>query len=206
MTMYDEAFFVEEGRSALSAAEAVVPSVIAATKATTVIDVGCGTGAWASVAKRLGCRVVGVDGYAPANQLMIDQDEFRQEGLIEGVSCSGFDLALCLEVGEHLPESSAAALVAGLCEARYVLWSAAIPGQHGVDHINEQWSTWWEPFFASHGYSGSCDIRNEFWLDRRVAGFYRQNMIVWATWEDLTLAGYRKGVRDEIHPDRALGF
>lgn len=206
MNQYDVAFFDENIRVGLAAAEVVMPWVVQRTHALSVIDVGCGSGAWLSVAKAMGCKVLGTDGNVPDGQLLIGQDEFRRADLTEGVSCAGFNLAMCLEVGEHLPESSAAALVAGLCEAKYVFWSAAIPGQNGVNHINEQWSTWWASYFAEHGYVGSCDIRREFWTDRRVAGFYRQNWLVFATPGNLAKAKMLEWVFDVVHPDRALGF
>ena len=108
---------------------------------------------------------------------------------------------MTLEVAEHLPASSAPALVDGLCEAPFVFWSAAIPGQLGVNHINEQWPSWWEPYFAANGYVGSCDIRRVFWNDTRIATFYRQNFIIWSTPERLEYIGLSQGVIDEIHPE-----
>jgi hypothetical protein len=49
-----------------------------------------------------------------------------------------FDLAISLEVAEHLPEGSAGALVSTLIEAApVVVFSAAIKGQSGTNHINE---------------------------------------------------------------------
>ena len=138
---------------------------------------------------------------------MIDESEFERRDLESGyVSCAGYDLAMSLEFGEHIPESSASALVAGLCEAKFVFWSAAIPGQNGVNHINEKWSTWWEPLFAEYGYVGSCDIRNVFWTDTRVAAFYRQNFVIWSTPGNLESIGLSQSVRDDIHPERILGL
>jgi hypothetical protein len=209
MSDYNVAFFDENIRVGLSAAEVVMPWVIdqlLRTHTGPVIDVGCGPGAWLSVVKGLGCPVHGVDGYAPDSHLLIDPSEFERRDLTEGVDCSGYDISMCLEVGEHLPESSSAALVAGLCKARYVFWSAAIPTQGGVNHVNEQWSTWWEPYFAEHGYAGSCDIRRVFWTDKRIAAFYRQNFVIWATPDDLALAGMSVGVYDEVHPERLGHF
>ena len=138
---------------------------------------------------------------------MIDESEFERRDLESGyVSCAGYDLAMSLEFCEHIPESSASALVAGLCEAKFVFWSAAIPGQNGVNHINEKWSTWWEPLFAEYGYVGSCDIRNVFWTDTRVAAFYRQNFVIWSTPGNLESIGLSQSVRDDIHPERILGL
>lgn len=203
---YNDAFFDLETKVALSAAEVIMPWILERTGAKTVVDIGCGTGAFLSVAKANGCEVSGYDGYAPNDFLLITLDEFHRQDLKAGVSCAGFDLAICLEVAEHLPQSSAQDLVSGLCDADVVLWSAAIPGQNGVDHINEQWSSWWEPYFTKCGYVGSCDIRRQLWDDRRIAGFYRQNLVVWARPHSLGVMGMVPGVLDEIHPDRFIGF
>ena len=203
---YDQAFFETESRVALAAAEIVLPDVLKRTGAQSVVDVGCGTGAWLSVAKREGCRVLGVDFDVPAAQLLIADVEFTRVDLTEIAVHTDYDLALCLEVGEHLPESRAAALVAGLCSARFVLWSAAIPGQGGVGHCNEQWASWWERLFAEHGYVASRDVMQEHWNDRRIADFYRQNIILYSTLDRLLWSGYivkASPLSDLIHPDLA---
>lgn len=199
---YTDTFFEENVQVGLSSAAIVLPYVIKTTMAKSVVDVGCGPGAWLSVAKEQGCRVKGYDGFVPDERLLIDADEFERKNLTNGVDCTGFHLSMCLEVAEHLPESSAEALVEGLCKSRFVLFSPAIPGQRGINHINEQWSTWWEPYFAAHGYVGSCDLRWKFWNDRRVANFYRQNMLIFAPRWLLESYGFTPGVVDVVHPER----
>ena len=203
---YDAAFFDQITGASLSAAEVVIPWTLERIPAKTVIDIGCGSGAFLSVAKRFGCTVVGVDGFVPDGNLLIDESEFFRQDLDDPMSCAGFDLAVCLEVAEHLPESSAPLLVEQLCKADYVLWSAAIPGQGGLNHVNEQWSTWWEPLFADCGYVGSVDIRRALWDDRRIAGYYRQNLVIWTSPERLADLGMSRSVTDDVHPDRALGL
>ena len=198
---YNRAFFTEETRTALIAARAIMPWVLIRTEAKSVIDVGCGTGGWLSVAKFLGCGVYGIDGHAPDDMLLIDPEEYEQDDIATGPDCEGYDLAICLEVGEHLFPEEGASLVAALCEAKYVLWSAAVPGQRGVNHINEQWPTWWELLFAERGYVGSCDIRDVFWDEKTIEPFYRQNIMMYAKPIDLLHAGMVIGVRDEVHPD-----
>lgn len=199
---YDDRFFEENATVAMAGARVILPQVLKDTEACTVIDVGCGSGAWLSVADAFGCFIYGVDGYVSSERLLIQDNEFELRDLTGGYDCTGFDLAICLEVGEHLPATSALALVAGLCKARYVLFSGAHPGQRGVNHINEQWSSWWGEFFAQHGYVGSCDIRDLHWDDDTVEWFYRENIILFATEEDLTNIGYSIDIRDEIHPRR----
>lgn len=200
MSYYDAHFYEENAKVALAAARAMLPWVLLRTGAKSVIDVGCGSAAWLSMAKFLECQIHGVDGHTPESHLLIDLSEFEQRDISHGIDCSGYDLAICLEVGEHLPEVSAVALVAGLCKATYVLWSAAVPGQRGVDHINEQWQSWWDRHFLANNYCGSDEIRRVFWDCEDVAPFYRQNMSVYSQPINLLHAGMPPGVRDEVHP------
>jgi SAM-dependent methyltransferase len=155
---YDAAFYDIIRDGCLRSARRVVPLVLAAVHASRVVDVGCGEGAWLSVFKEAGCTVRGVDGdYVDRRRLLIDEDEFVGHDLTEGFDLGRFDLAVCLEVAEHLEAPFADQLVATLVRhAPVVLFSAAIPGQGGVGHVNEQWPAFWvEKFNAlwvhSHG-------------------------------------------------------
>lgn len=199
---YDERFFAENIEPSLRAAKAVLPGVISRLSpfSKSVIDIGCAQGAWLSVAKAEGCTVHGFDGFAPEGDLLIDQSEFEHKDITNGVSCAGYDLAMCLEVAEHLPETSSRALVAGLCEARFVLFSAAIPHQHGMNHINEQWQTWWAGLFAETGYAGSCNVRWSNWTNDEIEPYYKANLTIYAKDADLKLVGMTPGVVDVVHP------
>jgi hypothetical protein len=93
-----------------------------------------------------------------------------------------YDLAVCLEVAEHLPESSAADLVRALTAfAPVVLFSAAVPGQGGVGHINEQWPAYWKGLFEQHGFYRRDPIRPRIWTNERVHWWYRQNIFLFAS-------------------------
>ncbi len=87
-----------------------------------------------------------------------------------------FDLCCCLEVAEHLPHESADTLISNLTVASdVVLFSAAIPGQEGTDHINEQWPEYWERSFAVRGYLKLDILRPR--IGRTTVGwYYQQNM------------------------------
>lgn len=194
VTAYTEAFFAENTQVGLRSAAVVLPRVLELTEAETVIDVGCAEGAWLSIAKDKGCNVYGVDGYSGG--ALLGPGEFEQTDLSDGIGCGGYDLAICLEVAEHLPASSAQRLVSGLCGAPWVLFSAAHPGQGGVDHINERWGTYWAGLFAHHGMVGDCALRWELWANREVREFYRENMILFSRNEPVS------PVVDVIHPER----
>ena len=173
--IYDAAFYEEEGPVARRSAEIVLPWLFGRhPDVETVVDVGCGTGSWAATAATLGRVAVGVDWGVPVELqdcVYIDRD------LVGGYLCDGYDLAICLEVAEHLPESSAEPLVAGLTAAGLVLFSAATPGQPGVGHVNCQPHDYWHDLFASHGYLPTF-VGGEF--AEPVADFYRSNLFLYA--------------------------
>lgn len=172
---YDLAFYQQETDIALTSARIVLPDILADTAATSVIDIGCGTGAWAHVAELAGCDVKGVDLAVPRDLLLIRA--YTDHDLARGYDCTGWDLAICLEVAEHLPAEAAELLVAGLVGANNVLFSAATPGQPGVGHINCQPHEYWHDLFARYGHTYE-------WVGPRyrepVADFYIRNMFLYA--------------------------
>ncbi len=179
--LYPSAFYSELCRGSASSAVAIVPMVMSLVNPTSVIDVGCGTGAWLSEFKRLGVRTVrGMDGrHVPPDQLLITPHEFQPIDLADLPPTGGcFDLALCLEVAEHLPGNAAGSLVRWLTRlAPVVLFSAAVPGQGGTGHLNEQWPAYWIDLFKRNGFVGVDCIRHRIWHDPNVEWWYRQNLL-----------------------------
>lgn len=92
------------------------------------------------------------------------------------------DIATSFEVGEHVPEAHAAALVQLIAEtAPTVVFSAATPGQGGSGHINEQPHAFWQRLFAEHGQV--CDHRETEslraeWTAGGVESWYASNVMV----------------------------
>ncbi|MPR33423.1 class I SAM-dependent methyltransferase [Salmonirosea aquatica] len=145
-----------------------------------VVDVGCGTGTWLSVFKEMGIkRVLGIDGNnVDLAQLHIDRNEFKAVNLTQPVKLNErFDLAVCLEVAEHLPEASAEVLVSTLCDlSDQILFSAALPDQGGQNHLNEQFIDYWVNKFNQRGYICRDLFRAKIWNDSQIDCWYRQNM------------------------------
>jgi SAM-dependent methyltransferase len=149
---------------------------------TSVIDVGCGVGTWLRALADIGVsKVVGVDGpYVSPQRLVIPAEQFRGRDLREPLADLGrFDMALSLEVAEHLPANCARPFVKGLTAlAPVVVFSAAVPGQGGANHINEQWPDYWAELFREEGFVQTDPLRPRLWYDHRVEWWYRQNMFV----------------------------
>src|SRR6202022_1127194 len=149
-------FFEGLGRESRLAASAVVPFLIDLLQPRSVVDVGCGTGEWLAIFRQHGVEdVLGIDGdWIPSDQLRIPASQFQRMDLRQGIQTGRtFDLAVCVEVPEHLPDGAGDALIAGLTRlAPVTLFSAAIPQQGGTGHVNEQWPTYWLERFAKHEY------------------------------------------------------
>jgi SAM-dependent methyltransferase len=180
---YDDGFFDGIDERSVPSAAIIVPRLVEAFAPSSVVDVGCGRGAWLAEFVRHGVEVSGYDGdYVKRSSLLIDPDRFVATDLRHPPDLGRFDLALCLEVGEHLPPGSADALVDALAAAApVVVFSAAIPGQGGTDHVNEQWPGYWQEKFAAHGLDRYDGLRQRIGHDHRIAWWYRQNLAVYAT-------------------------
>lgn len=162
-------------------AEEVVPFIIKKIAPKSVVDVGCGLGAWLSVFQQNGVDdILGIDGkWVDKKKLYIKQDYFLEKNLTTPLNLNRkFDLAMSLEVAEHLPETAANTLVETLVNlSDYVVFSAAIPKQGGQNHINEQWLTYWIAKFEAKGFYCHDIIRPEIWDNPKVEYWYAQNML-----------------------------
>ncbi|MGI9285518.1 MAG: class I SAM-dependent methyltransferase [Pseudomonadales bacterium] len=201
MYEYDEQFYKYINQGSARSANIVVPALLdlLPQSVESVLDVGCGAGAWLAVWKEHGCRVKGLDGdYVDRNLLLIEANEFMPQDLQSGFDLrEKFDVAQCLEVAEHLPEPLSATLVGALCRhADIVLFSAAAPGQGGENHINEQTYGYWRDMFAANGYQMYDPLRGELVSRTEVLPWYRYNTFVYLNIERLpethaALASYK---------------
>lgn len=174
---YDKAFYDMIRPGVESSAKALVPALVTMLDPQTVIDVGCGEGWWAYEFAQNQCEVLGVDnGMIPTSPL---GDRFQAVDLTKPFPDLGtWDLAVSLEVAEHLPASRAEGFIKDLCGlAPDIVFTAAIPGQGGVGHINEQPPGYWVKLFRDNGFSVSGMLRWIIWDDDRIENWYRQNLL-----------------------------
>lgn len=163
-------------------AEVVVPILIDLFHPKSVLDVGCGTGTWLKVFRDYGIEeIYGLDGdYVDLRSLFVAPQFFKALDLRNEFQLNkAFDITICLEVAEHLPESSAGNLVRSLVNhSDIIIFSAAIPGQGGQNHLNEQWPRYWQSLFKKYSYSFLDLIRPLIWDSSDVFWWYRQNLYV----------------------------
>ncbi len=182
---YDAAFFDGLETGSVKSARKYADVLSSLISPRSVIDVGCGTGAWLLAFKEGGAtELVGLDGDWVHEGELLDRD-------IRFIACDlnerqqlptsvRADLAMSLEVAEHLEESSADSFVHTLTDfSDVVLFSAAYSGQGGTNHINEQPHTYWAQKFGSRGYVPFDIFRARFWADASIDWWYRQNVFLY---------------------------
>jgi SAM-dependent methyltransferase len=182
MGAYDADFYARQQAGSLQSARRVLPHLLELVAPRSIVDVGCGVGTWLKAAAELGVRdLAGLDGaYVDSSLLQIPLEQFTAVDLTQPFRVERtFDVALSLEVAEHLPEASATSFVESLTRlAPVVLFSAAIPRQMGAHHVNEQWQTWWVERFARAGFTAVDCMRPRVWDDPAIEWWYAQNMFL----------------------------
>ena len=208
---YQDNFFEYHLKGAISSAEAVIPIVSQYMNPASVIDIGCGIGAWLSIWKKSGVKeIMGIDGdYVDISKLLIEKSEFKARDLEKDFTFNKkYELVTCLEVAEHLHKEFAQSFIHNLSMlGDVILFSAAVPGQGGTQHWNEQYPEYWANLFESNGFIPIDSIRLKIWNNQDVMWWYRQNIFFFvkadklANYPNLAAATQNdKQVRTLIHP------
>jgi SAM-dependent methyltransferase len=148
-----------------------------------VLDVGCGDGRWLRACRELGVsEVFGLDGpWTDQRRMLIEREHFQVVDLEKPFDLRRrFDLAMSLEVAEHVPEAAAQVFVDNLVRhSDVVLFGAAIPYQGGFRHIHERWPSYWARLFEARGYEVLDPLRKALWDREDVHFWYKQNMLLY---------------------------
>jgi SAM-dependent methyltransferase len=181
---YAPSFFDYQQVGSLVSARAVVPLLLRHLKPRSVLDVGCGAGAWVRAWLDAGApEVWGVDAdYVRPQQLLFAPSRFRAVNVAAPFDVGrAFDLVQCLEVAEHLDPAASETLVENLVmHAPIVLFSAAPPGQGGEHHVNERPYGYWRGLFARHGFELFDFVRPLIAHRADVEPWYRYNILLFA--------------------------
>lgn len=181
---YDQSFFDYIESGAARSARVVVSQMQPLLSPRSVLDLGCGRGAWVAAWLEAGVRdAVGVDGdYVDRERLCVPETSFVASNLTQPFDLEKrFDLAQSLEVAEHLPPDAAETFVDSLCRhSDLVLFSAAVTGQGGENHLNERPLEYWRMLFAKRGYAPFDVLRPALRTRRDVEPWYRYNVVLYA--------------------------
>lgn len=216
MKAYPQDFYTSRHQQRVYSANTVLTIILDMIPGiSSVVDVGCGVGTWLSVLMEKGVKdVLGIDGnWVDQSLLVIPKEFFLQADLNKPIELSRrYDLAISLEVAEHLPSDSAKDFVISLIKlSDFVLFSAAVPFQGGWNHINEQWPHYWAELFSVHGYVTFDPIRRKIWNDKGIKTCYKQNILLFVrkervpdirnVTEDINIQFWQLSV---VHPDMYL--
>lgn len=178
------------------------------------MDFGCGQGAWLLEAQALGVKdLQGLDGdWVDSNAMRSAGVKFRGMDLAAKPDLERrFDLAMSLEVAEHISPEHSETFVGGLCSASdVVLFGAAVPDQGGTQHVNEQHQSYWASLFKARDYRCYDIGRRSLWDDRNVDVWYKPNTFLYVKSGALPALESRLGkfepvIFDMVHPDLYAG-
>jgi len=176
---YNAEYYAGQVGGSLRSAECLLPILFDFYHPKSMADFGCGQGAWLKVAQDNG--VVELDGYdgdwINQAQLSSQKVHFISTNFEEKIHPRRkYDLAISLEVAEHISEGRADDFIDTLTEASDVIvFGAAVKGQGGENHINEQWQSYWIEKFKQRSFVCVDIFRPRIWNDRRIEWWYRQN-------------------------------
>lgn len=188
---YDHKFYQSVESRANLAAQLVFEALYKVVNFKTVVDLGCGSGIWLKKSIVNGAStVVGIDlpnsiDLIRRNSLFTTYIKEETITLIErdfvedpDSAIPIADIAICIEVAEHLPKQLSSNLVDRLCEASdCIVFSAAQPGQGGTYHINEQPLSYWTELFIRKGYAAYDLFRPLLSQNQEVPRFYSLNLL-----------------------------
>jgi SAM-dependent methyltransferase len=185
----------------------VFSSLIPGWAPSSLLDVGCGTGTWLRAALDTGVKdVVGIDGVEIAsNSLLVPEKCFLVRDLTKPIDLGRrFDLAVCLEVAEHLEVEHAETLIQTLVRhSDCVVFSAAAPGQPGQHHVNCEPPSAWQGRFNDLGFCCDDEVRWRLWDETCLEPWYRQNMFI--ARRSPSRASREPRIKTVIHPEM-LGY
>jgi SAM-dependent methyltransferase len=185
--IYDAQYFetTVEGPAVRSAGR-IAGSIVDDFRPGSVVDVGCGTGALLEALRDRGCTVFGLEyaeaalRYCRARRLDVAKFDLERSAFRDG---RAFDVAVSMEVAEHLPETAADRYVDLLTRlSPVVVFTAAPPGQGGADHVNEQPPAYWIARFRQRGFD-HAEAQSRRWRERwraagDVASWYTDNLMI----------------------------
>ena len=188
---YDEKFYEYNIPGSLRSAKIFFNIIKDRYKFDSVVDFGCGRGTWLKAALEIGATTVhGYDGPWNEGKLIDDTIPFSSKDLSNlKIDIKKFDLAISLEVAEHLPEHASDQFIDAITSSSdLVMFGSAFTRQIGTYHINEQHPSYWANKFIERGFYPVDLFRKDVWFDDNIEPCYRQNTFLYVKENNTELA------------------
>jgi glycosyltransferase involved in cell wall biosynthesis len=141
-----------------------------------VVDIGCGPGIYVDALTELGEDAHGYD----IDDRVKNKPNLTQQSLFDLQLDPPAEIALCLEVAEHIEAEKADLIVDSLtrnvAEDGILIWTAAQPGQGGHGHINCQLPGYWQQKFFSQGWKRDTQLEQQL-----IAAVQQDQYLLWFT-------------------------
>ena len=188
--MYNQQFYDRNLKYASDLSERLTPFLCGVLKVNSIVDFGCGEGKLLSdLSYGFPTEdILGLNYNKPEN-LCFPEEKFMQCDFTKDLSLDRkFDLAISLEVAEHIDKQYANHFIDLITShsSGLILFSAAVPGQGGVHHVNEQPHEYWHEKFYLKGYRCFDIVRPYLRFFKTVPSWYRNNIFIYGT-EESTL-------------------
>jgi len=153
-----------------------------------VIDVGCAIGEYVEWLNEKGIGAWGIEGSEAAREFMVTERfnimDLRLP-LGDAEYLGKYNLAISLEVAEHIEPEYAGVYLNNLCLlSDTILMTAAHPGQKGHGHVNCQEKGWWASEMMNRGY-GRDNKMERRWQEllkpachRKEVNVYSKNVMI----------------------------
>jgi cyclopropane fatty-acyl-phospholipid synthase-like methyltransferase len=153
-------------------------------KPASMLDVGCGTGAMVRAARALQVDAVGIDQLVtPAYGQGFFTHDLRTPLNLQ----RQFGMVMTVEVAEHLePEYTGTfmdTITRHVAPMGVLVFTAALPGQSGLNHFNCQFPEWWANRLYDRGLRQSMELTYKVALAWRLTPtqlqFLASNVMIW---------------------------
>lgn len=152
-------------------------------KPASVIDFGCGIGSYLEAAKANGItRLKGIDisdaarAYTPES--VRDYIEYKDCTL--PIEVGQYDCVLSFETAEHIDPAGTDQFITNIKNAasKYILFTAAPPGQDGCGHINMHPREWWVDKFGLNVDEAMTRNVSTEWFNLGCPSYISGNLII----------------------------
>lgn len=130
----------------------------------TVLDAGCALGFLVEGLRDQGVEAYGVDiSHFAIGQVREDLKPYCWQGSVTDPFPQKYDLIVCIEVLEHMPQAEAEAAIANFCRHTDDIVFSSTPNDYKeVTHFNVQPPEYWAEQFARHGFLRDVDYDATF--------------------------------------------
>lgn len=140
-----------------------------------MLDIGCGPAGMVEFANHIGIYALGIDGDKNLKEKSyVKYHDFNDGELLLDQK---FDLIYSIEFLEHVYEKYIPNYMPLFQKGNNIFVSAAVPGQGGWHHVNEQNKDYWIEIFSQYGFTYQQEVVDSIIDISKNKDFMKKNMM-----------------------------